>query len=439
MKPQAENVVRRCDSQQVMRALLRLRSSLSARTWLEGTNPYRLDPVAILRGDLSNKPPTVRSDEIADYIAASTVLHCTDGWSSLGRALNSLCHGDAPTAVHVAYYAALRASMSILAAQSIGVFGTQHVVLTTGGKTRPILSVGTHDFAWDALSIWSATDVTGRRIPALMRLPGHSIEDWLDEFDPAFDLGPHCEIWLRRCGIDAARSKADEGLRDLASYRPSEYASGRDTGVRTASTFLDSLWRASEPTSVPFELLVKHVLRITLELVAAETNMSVSAYRGAIGRTVDAMIDPPACASWRDFLLRTTEPSDLLVIELARRSSSYGGANEHLEVMARAFLLLVVATFSCADLLASAKYGRRRLAFWWQRYGAERGLWSRTSPPAQFQDLWGEVRNALDDVQQWTSRQRAASPSIAMWRNRLAVPLATLASPERIALWGLSL
>jgi hypothetical protein len=66
---------------------------------------------------------------LAQYIAASSILHCADGWSYLGRAINCLLKGDPHRVVHLAYYAELRAALSLLASEAIGVFSRNNFVI----------------------------------------------------------------------------------------------------------------------------------------------------------------------------------------------------------------------------------------------------------------------------------------------------------------------
>lgn len=75
-------------------------------------------------------------------MAASVIVHCFDGWSYLGRALEAEMAGDPQTAVHLGYYAELRAAMSVLASDEIGVFRNKHAVFT-GETYKTIGNIGT--------------------------------------------------------------------------------------------------------------------------------------------------------------------------------------------------------------------------------------------------------------------------------------------------------
>ena len=85
-----------------------------------------------LRDDLSND--RINSDRLSEYIGISAPVHSMDGWSFLGRSIHCLSRGDPYIAVHLAYYAELRAALAILAAQGIGVFSYPHCVIDSEGR-----------------------------------------------------------------------------------------------------------------------------------------------------------------------------------------------------------------------------------------------------------------------------------------------------------------
>ena len=65
------------------------------------------------------KAARINEPHFREYVAASAPTHLIDGWSYLARAIDALLRGDAPAAVHLGYYAELRAAMSLLAGGGI--------------------------------------------------------------------------------------------------------------------------------------------------------------------------------------------------------------------------------------------------------------------------------------------------------------------------------
>src|SRR6266566_936611 len=77
-----------------------LKSSLKASRWTTATNRYSTDTVAKLETEIEAGGVPNRRD-LSQYIAASGLLHASDGWSYLGKALVALLKGDPHRAIHL--------------------------------------------------------------------------------------------------------------------------------------------------------------------------------------------------------------------------------------------------------------------------------------------------------------------------------------------------
>lgn len=87
-----------------------LKTHIKSKKWIGTTNRYRLKcTVALFKDTQPGKG--INSRNLAQYIAASAPLHCADGWSVLGRAIDSHSRGDFDASRHLAYYAELRAAL----------------------------------------------------------------------------------------------------------------------------------------------------------------------------------------------------------------------------------------------------------------------------------------------------------------------------------------
>jgi hypothetical protein len=109
----------------------------------------------------------------------------------------------------------------------------------------------------------------------------------------------------------------------------------------------------------------------------------------------------------------------------------------HLQVMARAALLLAIATVSARQQLVKAGYTMDHLKFWWQRYGMTRGLWDTTTQPDNPLDLWADVREALAELQAWQMAQGGGA-SLRAWRKAQSHIVELLGAFELVAVWGLA-
>jgi hypothetical protein len=98
---------------------------IKQRTWIGRANRYSRDTIRRIKSDIGIGG--VRSPrQLSQYVAASTVLHCADGWSYLGKAISCLLRGDPHRCRHLAYYAELRAALSLLASEGVGIFQDRH-------------------------------------------------------------------------------------------------------------------------------------------------------------------------------------------------------------------------------------------------------------------------------------------------------------------------
>ena len=93
------------DRQAIIGSFSRLQGYWKEGRWLDRRNRYRRSASYRVRCDRGR----YRHSELSDYIAASTVGHCFDGWSYLGRATEAELAGDPGAARHLGYYAELRA------------------------------------------------------------------------------------------------------------------------------------------------------------------------------------------------------------------------------------------------------------------------------------------------------------------------------------------
>ena len=145
-------------------------------------------------------------------------------------------------------------------------------------------------------------------------------------------------------------------------------------------------------------------------------------------------------AEWLKFLSYETEQERSLLLEDARSSADPLHRKHPRQVMARAALLLRVASgVARSGLRNIPNMSAGDLAFWWSALGEDRCLWDHGDVPQDFFNLWADVGDALDDVDAWQAQPGNQQPSYAaLWRDEPR-SAACLGSCERIALWGLGL
>jgi hypothetical protein len=411
---------------------------LPANRWLSDRNRYARDTVARLNTDAQRR--RVRRNEISQYIAASAILHCFDGWSFLSHAARSMLQGDEGTAIHLAYYAELRAAMSFLACEGIGVFVYKHIWLDVNGRCNILDGPGTHDLVWLALEEWSTVTSNASRLLSIFSTAGNTFDQWLNAAHSSLGGTPSAAIlarhWLTTWSLDLKVLGEDHFLRNSASYRPQGLT---PIGLRpdiceTLDAFIE-YWLACEPAGAElFQLLDYHLLRQALR--STFQNRSGSRPRGsrytAFIDTILGNLGLPTRGRFRTFLIASTSAARHPLLMAAQRGQ------RSISVFARALLLLRLASAAVADMLASNAIRSSDLAFWWGRRGDDIGLWDPTLPPGQSTDLWVDIRDAIQNIQTWCDAQvRPAGVRLVM--QDIDFDAWHLAQFQRAGLWGMGL
>lgn len=419
-----------------------LKRFITKSRWIGKTNQYAHDAV----DKIQTNPPNdaLKRRNLAQYIAASAILHANDGWSYLGRAISCLMVGDAHRALHLAYYAELRAGMALLAGQGVGIFNSKHFVVSAPNfVSKLIIGKGTHVVVWEALEHWSKQAASGALFSRLIRPENIPLDDWFAPVGGGSALAAQARDWFMQWGMDLNLATNDRQARNDSSYRPDGIPQSWEISPSTVLDFIKDLWSALEPSDQSsFEQIDKYILRLTIEkhysgVHGAPALLSNPGFVSYITNVVSAQsISSSATSRWNDFLLRRTAPTDPLIFaSSAIKPASI--SSDPLAVLSRATLLLRVATGSSHDLLRQAGFDASALSFWWSRIGVARGLWQPASEPDQLSDLWADIRDTLLEVEETAASDPTAYSSINDLGYSIYGRLNMLCSHERVSLWGL--
>ena len=419
-----------------------LKRFLNNSTWIGKSNHYSQDVVARLKSALPATPERKRN--LAQYIAASVTLHANDGWSYLGRSVACLLAGDMHRALHLAYYAELRASMSLLAGSGIGIFDRKHFIVPAKNSTASFgMGQSTHIVAWLALEEWAQQPSSGTLFAQMVRPEGRTLDEWFQPQGGASTLAPQAKAWFMQWGMDLGLATKDREARNESSYRPDGMPTTWRLNAKEGIEFVRDLWGILEPSgSSNFENIDRHILRQAIErYYVGLAGKPVNPADPAFVALVDGAVGAQGFASntekrLKEFLLRQSAPAEPLIF---RYSSMMPGnpQTDVFAVMSRAVLLLRVATGSAQDLLHQAGIGTANLSFWWTALGEARGLWTPGSTPAAFSDLWADIEEVLREVDDLESDHPQSLESISGIANGILGRLNVLTSHERVGLWGL--
>jgi hypothetical protein len=438
VKGRNARLLRRTSRQQVEDYFVSFPSNARSIKWLNRNNVYRLTCTSKFEREVKKLHPTINLEHLVAYVSSSSAAHVIDGWSYLGRAIEATLRGDSYCAIHFAYYAELRAAMGLLAGEGIGIFNAWHATIDeTGGvepfpvnakPTKPTKRerVGTHNVIWPIVRHWSGLARAADLLDETVSPGSVPLSQWLEAVGARVPIRAVARQWLSIWGLDLATVKDDHDLRNLVSYRPSEFRRANGLNVHECTEFVEQLWRLFEPSSIRrFPTLERLLLRSAWRQSPATTV--------AEGDLVKLGLSPADAAQWASFITATDDP---IPIRMAVGSHVVEDPQCHLSVIARATLLLFLATSIARRLLINGGYVGTDIAFWWERYGRDRGLWESTGTPTDPLDLWADVLLSITESETWRAANSGAS-SIRSWRRAQSAALDTLGGVELIGVWGL--
>lgn len=445
-----KSILKQASRAAVLDAVIKLRRHVVRHEWLGPGNIYsrnykNRNYKKVQSRDVLTRH-ALKKRQLKDYIAASIFTHCADGWSLLGRALTAATKGDSAAAVHFAYYAELRAAMSLLASEGIGVFNQCHVILTD--RTIEFTPAkGTHQFTWLALEHWADRKLSSQILAEIIAPGSIPLSEWFQSFGLTTNLHPIGQSWLRSWGIDIKQFDEDRVLRNHSSYRPSRIVPRVSIPAAESVEFLKELWHLCEPNPTSrFSEIDRHLLRASLAkgYFATYANdphqpANTPAYRTWVELKIDALgFQPLLKTAWCDFLCWGTDPSPSRLIDLAGKIGDVDDPRHHIQVISRAALLLRIAIGLNAKLLKDAAYTKADLEFWWRPYITDHGIISNSDPMSDFLDLWDDAEVALQEISDW----EATAPSPYGYfdvASGICGEVLKLGECERVALWGLNI
>lgn len=414
-----------------------------AARWLSRDNIYKTDAAEKVESEVTAGVIT-NPRHLAQYISVSTLLHCSDGWSYLGRAVQALLRGDPHRARHLAYYAELRAAMSLLASEGIGVFSTRHAYISGPNHAAPLSGgrEGTHVIVWDCLSNWAQHSRSGDLFSSIIKPYGRSLGDWIAPINGQANLGAQAHSWFMQWGMDLQTMANDRRARNHSSYRPEGIPTSLTLGSLETTQTVGEIWKALEPDpNSAFDVIDRHILRLALESVCRSRSGSNSLRGGALKTMASTVVTYQGLPTqlhnlWMDFLMREKEPNDAQVLGLSK-SVPTTSARSAFYMVARAVLLLRIASGSTSQLFQDAGFASSEIEFWWTELGPARGLWNSDGAPENAADLWSDIDVALSSLDAFETENTGPRHSFYNLGNAYGDAVSSLGGFERAMVWSL--
>ena len=440
LRGQDKTIVRFASRTAVQNYFAGLPANFRNAFWLEITNRYYKEAPEVYAADSS--AATVNESQLIGYIASSAPTHVIDAWSFLARSTEALLKGDLGAALHMAYYAELRAAMSILACEGIGVLNRKHpVIKASGNATTPIQyaefwqgrvrgyrsgGAGTHAIVWPLLSHWGSLERAAKLLDDLIAPDGVTMRGWLDAVGSPRPVRAISQKWFKSWGLDLGLLNEDHESRNTVSYRPAELRRVTVPNAPEVIQFVSDLWSLFEPNAGgQFPRLERALLRKILR--ASGKALTAQVFENRLG------MQQASALSWEQFFANPNEP---LPISFAEQASNVDSKDSAFQVISRAALLLFVATGSTRKHLISAGYMAKDLDFFWRPQCEARFSGPATELPDNPIDLWQDIAEHLTDVEAWKSNA-AAGTSLGEWRKSQSNVANQITSFELAGVWGL--
>lgn len=352
--------------------------------WLSARHPYRVPDVIS-----TIKPPAVVDESrMREYIVASIIPHLVDGWNYLGSATSAMLRSQPQVAIHLAYYAELRAAMALLAAEGVGIFNTRHYAIQDNGDIAE-LKGRTHETTWDLMTAFGNDVARSAHVQNAIIVESHTIADWVAIVNPTYaSAGYTASQWLRSWSIDLSLGSRDGALRNIVSYRPTgirfpDPARIPTPGIQEA---VIGMWEVLEPAALPSSVM--------LDLYMLEKTLRDSGIGSKWGRYIRPLQRVSSSALW-NFLVGGVSPP---LIMLRAAEAPLDANHDPVPIVARALLLLRLGSGVARHVFSDAGVGAGDLRFWWEPAGEEWGFWQPSAAPSVMSDLWADVEFGIQSL-----------------------------------------
>ncbi len=445
-------------SRPVISGAIKVKSNyLSTNELLDTTNPLGIDSVNAIKVHFAPSSSRIlTNDEVNTYLSSSSLLHSMDGWVYLSHAIESLLKGDSGIAIHLAYYAELRATMSFLATEGVGVFSHQHFCLNNSNgiiKNPQVIingksiSSGTHQFTWDAIEKWTSSTVkpSSSELLKIFSVYGKNFEEWALAF-PYSASGNGIQIikkWLKNWNFDVNFFKDDRDMRNQVSYRPQRLTnSGNPFSLNSTISNLGSFWKLLEPNqSNRFQLLDKYLLRMFLQELYNSLSVNVQSSNTLEDLIIDTInnLGLNHDQSLINFLKDINPITNRLFVDA--RNNAMDPASRSLNafsVIARATLMLRLSTGNVSLIYKTAGITKSELDFLWEEIGVENGFWEVGNVPHDLDQLWDDIKDYIDDT---VTLAELYDPNLNLYKiyneKDISLPYNYFKQFHRAGLWGL--
>lgn len=192
-------------------------------------------------------------------LAAEQLIHLIEGWRYIASATNAMLSHAGDQALHLAYYAELRAAMSLFSWSGIRVKQYGYYYLDSQGKQKKLDNQKTHAAVWGLWKEW------------VKRLDAVSLFNDSIRLHPSVSLGDvvgsvryvNTAATLSNWGVDLWDATRDHNARNISSYEAKLAGKSLVPMERKDVDLVLDLWRLflSDGSSLSFDAaLINHIV-----------------------------------------------------------------------------------------------------------------------------------------------------------------------------------
>jgi len=368
-------------------------------------------------------PDAAQKDELARYLALSTASHVLDGWRYLSQAAVSFLSGSRTQAIHLAYYAELRAALAILAFSGIGIMKRKHFALT---RAMDVIwfQGATHETTWRTIGYWSREPGHGVEVLRCFSCLGLSGEEWAEACGAASSgtVQDIAEYWVSDWTVDLSTLGQDSELRNEASYRPNLRLSALDLPSEGDVEFVRDVCAVAIPVDFgQFDIvdraIVYDLCKKSYELLHVPSGATFLAFRAGITNWIvnnKSRSENDATEMMASLRAAFREQGGK-VLRRAKKENVDVGA-----VFSRAFLLLRLASallrlqWKETRLLKSPQTWQEELLL---SYVSHSVVHDKKSPKPSYTTFGADQESAIEEIDDWLKNNSPFNP-FTLWDER---------------------
>lgn len=404
---------------------------------------------------------SLTSDQLKEYIAVATFVHCMDGWAYLSSATKVLFDGEPPISIHLAYYSELRGAISFLCSEGILISNSSQSCIESNDDlyipgvngAQKIKDSGTHKATWNILKDWVNNLTKDTNVLEYFEYRGKTFKE-LIQYIPGAGKAEAIKLsiikkWLLSWCFDIDNYENDREGRNNTSYNPTINRKFEPIVLKDRLVTLFDFWSFLEPGASPFSKLDQQLLILylnevyTASIVNEEENPTengstpVSDTSSQREEFIDQFLEN---AGIEDPVLKNlfinNPPNTLLTQAADKQLDPATNEIKPLTIIARSILLLRCCSGACSFLFRQNNIKREDLEFYLNKIGDDLGIWDQTAPE-NLSDLWADISDLIDDSKEYFKDNNP--PNIFTLRSSHPNYSDIYTQFYRVGLWGFGL